>query len=310
MKSVPGKTLRIVYMGTPDFAVPALRRLIEEDYRVVAVITAPDKPRGRGQKLQVSPVKRVAQQHSIPVLQPANLKATEFVEELKSYKANLQVVVAFRMLPEVVWSMPAYGTFNLHASLLPQYRGAAPINWAIINGEQKTGLTTFFIRQEIDTGNIIKQVEEPIYREDTAGSLHDRLMIKGAGVVLDTVRVIEKGDYTLTVQEETGGLKKAPKIFREDCVIDWELPADVLHDFVRGLSPYPGARTELNGTAYKILRTSKSDRHVHGPPATVLSDGKTYLAIKAGDGALDVLELQQEGRKAMGVEEFLRGNRI
>jgi methionyl-tRNA formyltransferase len=233
------KPLRIIFMGTPEFAIPSLEILIKHNYQVVAVITAVDKPRGRGRKLAPSPVKEFALKHDIPVLQPRNLKDPEFVETLRSYQANLQVVVAFRMLPVVVWDMPEYGTFNLHASLLPQYRGAAPINWVLINGEKKTGLTTFFIRHDIDTGNIIFQEEEPVYPDDDAGSLHDRLMVRGAGLVLKTVRAIGEDNFSLTPQVNEPDLKPAPKIDREMCWIDWDQNQESIFNFVRGLSPYP-----------------------------------------------------------------------
>ncbi|HRG79892.1 MAG TPA: methionyl-tRNA formyltransferase, partial [Cyclobacteriaceae bacterium] len=232
-------TLRIIFMGTPEFAVPSLEILVQNKFNVVAVITAPDKPQGRGQKLTPSPVKECALKYNLPVLQPTNLKSPEFQEELKSYHANLQVVVAFRMLPEVVWSMPAIGTFNLHASLLPQYRGAAPINWAIINGEKETGVTTFFLKHEIDTGSIIFQDKETILETDDAGSLYERLMHKGANLVLKTVQAIEQGDYPSRPQSEAMEIKHAPKIFKETCEINWNQPSKKIIDFVRGLSPYP-----------------------------------------------------------------------
>src|SRR6478736_8938465 len=246
--------LRIVFMGTPEFAVPSLEILVENKFCVVTVITAPDKPQGRGQKLSYSPVKECALKHNIPVLQPTNLKSPEFQEELKSYHANLQIVVAFRMLPEVVWAMPALGTFNLHASLLPQYRGAAPINWAIINGEKETGATTFFLKHEIDTGSIIFQEKEPILDSDNVGSLYERLMIKGAGLVLKTVRAIEQGDYPSVVQPANIDIKHAPKIFKETCEINWNQSSEAVRNFVRGLSPYPGAWVTLNGKVFKILK--------------------------------------------------------
>jgi methionyl-tRNA formyltransferase len=297
-------------MGTPDFAVPSLEILLDQGYEVVAVITATDKPRGRGRQLSASPVKKVALARNIPVLQPTNLKAPSFLEELKSYEANLQVVVAFRMLPEVVWSLPEYGTFNLHASLLPQYRGAAPINWAIINGEKETGLTTFFIRHEIDTGNMIMQSREAIGETDTAGDLHDRLMVKGADLVLETVHAIEKNDYVLTAQPGDAELKKAPKIFKEDCRIVWNAGGTQVYNFIRGLSPYPGAWTILNDKTYKIFSVTPGERHAEGSPGTYRTDNKTYLSIKTKDSMLDVLELQSEGKKRMQIGEFLRGNKI
>jgi methionyl-tRNA formyltransferase len=296
-------------MGTPEFAVPGLEILIKNKFNVVAVITAPDKPKGRGQQLATSPVKNCAVKHNIPVLQPINLKAPEFIEELKSYNANLQIVVAFRMLPEMVWNMPKIGTFNLHASLLPQYRGAAPINWAIINGEKETGLTTFFLQHEIDTGKIIFQEKEPIHDNDTVGDLYLRLMNKGGELVLKTVKAIAKGEYPQIEQSEDGVLKTAPKIFRETCQIDWNQPTKRVYDFIRGLSPYPAAWTALGGKNLKIYRAviGKSFKKVAGEYDT---DGKTYLNFITADGSVSVTELQLEGKKRMGIEEFLRGNNL
>ncbi len=302
--------LRIIYMGTPEFAVPALERLVDAGYDIVAVVTAPDKPRGRGRKLMPPDVKKAALKHDIPVLQPARLKSPEFIEELRSYRANLQVVVAFRMLPEVVWSMPEYGTFNLHASLLPQYRGAAPINWAIINGEEETGVTTFFIRHEIDTGNIIFQEREPIYPDDDAGKLHDRLMIRGADLVLKTVRAIERDEYTLTPQNTSGTLKPAPKIFRDDCRINWDRPSEQVRNFVRGLSPFPAAWMKLDGKVVKIYRVQPRKDLKDLDPGRMKTDGKHFLAIGTADGAVDVLDLRMEGKKRMNIEDFLRGHKL
>jgi methionyl-tRNA formyltransferase len=250
--------LRIIFMGTPEFAVPCLEILVEQKFNVVAVITAPDKPQGRGQKLVPSPVKEAALKHNLPILQPSNLKSPAFIEELKSYQANLQIVVAFRMLPEVVWAMPKLGTFNLHASLLPQYRGAAPINWAIINGETETGVTTFFLKHEIDTGSIIFQEKEPIHESDTIGTLYERLMHKGAKLVLKTAKAIEVGDYPSLPQNTSEEIKHAPKIYKETCEINWNQSAKKVVDFVRGLSPYPGAWTVFNGKTYKIFLCEKS----------------------------------------------------
>jgi methionyl-tRNA formyltransferase len=305
-------------MGTPEFAVPSLEILIANKFNVVAVITAPDKPQGRGQKLVPSPVKECALKYNVPVLQPTNLKSPEFIEELKSFQANLQVVVAFRMLPETVWSMPELGTFNLHASLLPQYRGAAPINWAIINGEKETGATTFFLKHEIDTGSIIFQEKELILDSDDVGSLYDRLMKKGAQLVLKTVRAIEKGNYPSLVQSSDVEIKHAPKIFKETCEINWNQSGESVRNFVRGLSPYPSAWATLNGKMFKILKCGLST--VHRQPLTVDSrqqtvgevktDDKTYLYIKTSDGWVSIEELQPEGKKKMTIQEFLRGNKI
>lgn len=303
--------LRIIFMGTPEFAVPCLEILVAEKLNVVAVITAPDKPQGRGQKLVPSPVKEAALKHNLPILQPTNLKAPAFIEELKSYQANLQIVVAFRMLPEVVWAMPSLGTFNLHASLLPQYRGAAPINWAIINGETETGVTTFFLKHEIDTGSIIFQEKESIHESDTIGTLYERLMHKGAKLVLKTVKAIEAGDYPSLPQHSIEEIKHAPKIFKETCEINWNQSGKKVVDFVRGLSPYPGAWTALNGKLYKILRCEKSI--VDGNQTMVDVGHWTIdrgLKIKVIDGWVNVLEFQPEGKKRMLVEEFLRGNKI
>ena len=312
--------LRIIFMGTPEFAVPSLEILIEHKFNVVAVITAPDKPQGRGQKLIPSPVKGCALKYSVPVLQPTNLKSPEFLEELKSYQANLQVVVAFRMLPEVVWTMPAIGTFNLHASLLPQYRGAAPINWAIINGEKETGVTTFFLKHEIDTGSIIYQEKEPILDADNVGTLYERLMKKGAQLVLKTVRAIEAGEYPSIVQPTDIEIKHAPKIFKETCQINWNQTSEHVMNFVRGLSPYPAAWAVIENKTYKIFKVMKpsprpSDTLLpgergRGEGTIYTTDDKTYLYVKTSDGWISIEELQPEGKKKMTIQEFLRGNKI
>ncbi|MBS1558779.1 MAG: methionyl-tRNA formyltransferase [Bacteroidetes bacterium] len=298
-------------MGTPEFAVPSLEALIENKMDVAAVVTAPDKPQGRGQKLSASPVKECAVKHGLPVLQPTHLKAPEFIAELKSYHANLQIVVAFRMLPEVVWAMPSLGTFNLHASLLPQYRGAAPIHWAIINGEKETGVTTFFLKQEIDTGHIIFQEKETIYPDDDTGSLYNRLMMKGAKLVIKTVKAIEEGDYPSVPQKETTVVKPAPKIFKETGEINWHQPSEVIRNFVRGLSPYPAAWSNLNGKnfkIYKVMPVSHASSTING--GSLETDNKTFLHIKTQDGWVAILEFQPEGKKRMTVEEFFRGNKI
>ena len=298
-------------MGTPEFAVPSLQILVENGFNVVGVITAPDKPKGRGQKLATSPVKDYAVSQNIPVLQPTNLKNPEFIEELRSYKANLQIVVAFRMLPEVVWDMPEIGTFNLHGSLLPQYRGAAPINWAIMNGEKKTGVTTFFLKHEIDTGNIIFQEEEPIEEDDTVGDLYVRLMEKGAQLVLKTVQAVQTGVYPQLPQNEVQEIKHAPKIFKETCEIDWSKSSQEVYDFIRGLSPYPAAWTEINDTQFKIFKTEKLDMVKAGEqPGDYSTDNKTYLHIQTGGQALAITELQMQGKKRMKIEDFLRGNNL
>jgi len=307
--------LRIIFMGTPEFAVPSLRSLVESKSNVIAVITVPDKPSGRGQKETISPVKAYAVAQGIPVLQPEKLQNPAFLDELKSLNADLQVVVAFRMLPEVVWNMPQYGTFNLHGSLLPQYRGAAPINWAVINGETETGVTTFFIEKDIDTGKIIFQDTEPIHEDDDAGSVYERLMLKGANLVVKTVEAIEKGAYPQEDQQESAILKSAPKIFRETCEINWNQPAKQIHNFVRGLSPYPAAWTTLNGLSCKIFKTSVIENpealnEENTQPGEYVTDHKTCLYFKTQDLWLSVLVLQLEGKKRMEIGDFLRGAKI
>lgn len=305
------RNLRIVFMGTPEFAVASLKTLIENGYEIAGVITAPDKPKGRGQKLSPSPVKEYALSQNLTVLQPRNLKAPEFLEELRALHANLQVVVAFRMLPEAVWAMPEYGTFNLHASLLPNYRGAAPINWAIINGEKETGVTTFMIRKEIDTGAIIAIEKEPIHETDTAGSLHDRLMEKGAALVLKTVRMIEADEAATKEQDPALSTHPAPKITKEACRIDWNKPAVEVRNFIRGLSPYPGAWTIINGLVYKIYAAETDEESDHALSAgEFITDGKTYIKFKTKDRWLNITELQQQGKRKMDVKTFLRGNAL
>lgn len=302
--------LRIIFMGTPEFAVPSLEILIAHHFKIVAVITAPDKPQGRGQKIMHSPVKACALKNNIPVLQPPNLKDQAFINELRAFRANLQIVVAFRMLPEIVWAMPVLGTFNLHASLLPQYRGAAPINWTIINGEKETGVTTFFLKHAIDTGSIIFQEKEIIKEEDNAGTLHERLMEKGSQLVLQTVKAIASGNYPSHLQPENVPVKHAPKIFKETCAIHWDRPGTELRNFVRGLSPYPAAWTILNGKNFKIHKISVRQMVQAGEPGTFVSDNKSYLYVKTKDGWISVDELQPEGKKKMTIEEFFRGNKI
>lgn len=298
-------------MGTPEFAVPSLQILVENGFNVVAVITAPDRPKGRGQKLATTPVKDYAVAQNLPVLQPTNLKSPEFLEELKSYNANLQIVVAFRMLPVAVWDMPEIGTFNLHGSLLPQYRGAAPINWAIINGEKETGVTTFFLKHEIDTGNIIFQEKETIEEEDTVGDLYSRLMDKGAKLVLKTVKAIEANDYPQDPQNENQEIKHAPKIFKETCEIDWTKSSEEVYNFIRGLSPYPAAWTTLNGKKFKIFGAQKLDFTKAGDnPGDYETDGKSHLHIQTGGSAIAITQLQMEGKKRMDIKSFLIGNSL
>ncbi len=313
------KDLRIVYMGTPDFAVESLKKLVEGGYNVVGVITMPDKPMGRhGSVLQPSPVKQYAVSQGLRVLQPDKLKDEAFVEELRSLEADLQIVVAFRMLPEVVWNMPRLGTFNLHASLLPQYRGAAPINWAVINGDTETGITTFFLQHEIDTGEIIQQVRIPIADTDNVEVVHDKLMTLGGELVCETVDAILAGTVKPIPQEQLiqtdTELRPAPKIFKETCRIDWNKGVKPVYDFIRGLSPYPAAWTELclaDGTrqVLKIYETEKIfAEHVH-ETGTVITDMKSDLRIAVKNGYLRVLSLQLAGKKRMNVGDFLRGYR-
>ena len=301
--------LRIIFMGTPEFAVPSLELLIQNKKNIVAVITSEDKPQGRGQKLISSPVKEVALRNGIAVLQPSKLKDPEFIEHLKSFKADLQIVVAFRMLPEVIWAMPSRGTFNLHASLLPQYRGAAPINWAIINGEKETGATTFFLKQEIDTGEIIFQNKEAINEMDDAGSLYDRLKIKGAELVLKTVNAIETGTVNSYKQATALDLKIAPKIFKETCRVNWATPAEQVKNFVRGLSPYPSAWTEIGKRNFKIFKVELGSLDDKTESGSVRIIDKS-LEVKCEDRWLIISELQQEGKKRMVTQEYLRGNEL
>lgn len=306
------KNIRIVFMGTPDFAVASLDILVRNGYNVVGVITAPDKPAGRGLQLQQSAVKQYAVSKGIHVLQPEKLKNPAFLEELQALKADLQVVVAFRMLPEVVWNMPPLGTINVHASLLPNYRGAAPINWAIINGEKQSGVTTFKLQHEIDTGDILFSQSVDIRDDETAGELHDDLMATGAGLLLKTVQALASGNAKETPQAhiKAEDIKHAPKIFKEDCQIKWEQPVEQVYNLVRGLSPYPAAWTTLNGKGLKIFKATREHAKPSVAPGEVISDNKTYLKIAAADGYLSLLEIQLEGKKRMDIEAFLRGNKI
>lgn len=309
-KKTDALPLNIIFMGTPEFAVESLRILVENGKHIVAVITAPDKPQGRGRKLAASAVKEYAISAGLPVLQPSNLKSPEFLDILSSYKADLQVVVAFRMLPEAVWNMPRLGTFNLHASLLPQYRGAAPIHWAIIHGEKKTGVTTFFLQHEIDTGKIIFQEEEEIKPDDTVGDLYERLMQKGARLVLKTVAAVENGSYPQEVQKEDRELIPAPKIFRETCEINWHQKVSKVHDFVRGLSPFPGAWTKIGEATVKILKAHPSKKTASPGVGEWKSDQETFLHFGTEDGVLVIDELQWEGKKRMKIIDFFRGNTL
>lgn len=300
-------------MGTPDFAVASLAALINENHKVVAVVTAPDRPAGRGQKLRKSAVKEYAESQNIPVLQPEKLRDPNFLEELRSFKADLQIVVAFRMLPEVVWDMPKLGTINVHASLLPQYRGAAPINHAIINGETETGVTTFLLNHEIDTGHILLNKKIEISQEDDAGTLHDKLMQLGADLLIETVKGISQNKLKPQPQEnliKENNLKHAPKIFREDCKIDWNKNTGNVYNQIRGLSPYPGAFSILEDKNLKIFKTRPVLEKHDKAPGTLYSDGKSYLKVATLDGFIDILELQLQGKKRMETTEFLRGNTL
>ncbi len=302
--------MRVVFMGTPEFAVPSLQILVEHGINVVGVLTAPDKPKGRGKKLAMSPVKEYALSQNLNILQPTNLKDENFQNELSNLRADLQVVVAFRMLPEAVWNMPPKGTFNLHASLLPQYRGAAPIHWAVINGEEETGVTTFFLKHEIDTGSIIFQEKEPISPTDTTGAVYERLMHKGAKLVLKTVNAVEEGNYPQIPQEESGNLKPAPKIFKETCEVDWNNSAENIRNFVRGLNPFPTAWTKINDKQVKLFDVSLVEKPSTKEPGAMETDGKSFLHFHTGDHRISVDVLQWEGKKKMGIQEFLRGNTL
>jgi len=320
--------LRIVFMGTPEFAVASLDALVKAGYNIVGVITAPDKPAGRGMQLQQSAVKKYAVEHNLNVLQPEKLKNPEFLEVLKSLNADLQIVVAFRMLPEVVWNMPRMGSVNLHGSLLPQYRGAAPINWAVINGEKETGVTTFKLKHEIDTGDTLLQESFPIGENDTAGEVHDRMKEIGAQVLVKTVKGLADGSLKEKPQLAIGNeqlaidntrvshspltthhspLRHAPKIFTETCKIDFTKTTEEVHNLIRGLSPFPGAFTELNGKMLKIYRSEKETTPVIITPGFHETDAKTFLKFACADGYIHVKELQLEGKKKMNVEDFIRG---
>lgn len=298
-------------MGTPEFAVPMLETLVNSTHEVVGVITAPDKPAGRGMQLVESDVKQFAKTKNLHILQPEKLKNEGFLAELRALNADLFVVVAFRMLPEVVWNMPGMGTINLHASLLPQYRGAAPINWAIINGEKETGVSTFFIQHEIDTGKIIYQEKIAIREDENVGELYAELMQLGAGVLRKTVDAIANGNYPQIPQDHITDIKHAPKIFKETCRIDFGQSADYVYNFIRGLSPYPAAFTMLNGKVFKIYKAAKrSLPAVINTTTGYETDGKTFLLFYCNGGAIEVKECQLEGKKKMSIEEFLRGNKL
>lgn len=313
--------MRIIYFGTPEFASSQLEAIISAGYEVVAVVTAPDKPAGRGKKIQSSDVKMTALKYDLPILQPISLKSADFIEELSSYKADLFIVVAFRMLPEAVWSMPPMGTFNLHASLLPQYRGAAPINHALINGEKETGLTSFLLDKEIDTGAILLQKKLEITDDETAGTLHDKLMLLGNEVVVDTIKIIEEGrvnaeSQEMIIQRDNLVLKPAPKIFKEDCKIDWSDDAVSIRNFIRGLSPYPAAHTKIvsennDVIELKIFDVSIEEKvHVDNNLYQLITDGKTYLKVILKDCYVSIKVIQQAGKKQMPISDFLRGARL
>jgi methionyl-tRNA formyltransferase len=322
--------ISLVFMGTPEFAVASLDALVKAGCNIVGVVTAPDKPAGRGLKINESAVKKCAVKHGLKVLQPEKLKSEEFLSELRSLNADLQVVVAFRMLPEVVWNMPPKGTINLHASLLPQYRGAAPINWAIINGEKETGVTTFKLQHEIDTGNVLLQEKIEIGEDETAGELHDRMKEVGARLLADTIRGIVEGtlqetpqssivnressieasELPLTIHDSRFTIKHAPKITTQTCQIDWQKSADEIHNLIRGLSPYPAAFTELGDKTLKIFRSEKEHAPPTSRPGRWETDRKTYLKFACRDGYIHVKDVQLEGKKGMNVEDFLRGYRF
>ena len=316
------KALKIIFMGTPDFATASLKALVETGCNVVGVITAPDKPAGRGLKLHESEVKKYAVEKKIKILQPEKLKDQRFIDELKALNADVQVVVAFRMLPEAVWTMPLMGTINLHASLLPQYRGAAPINWAIINGEKETGVTTFKLKHEIDTGDILMQEKIAIGENETAGELHDRMKEIGARLLVKTIKGLANGelkeisqnniqsDFANASADKHSSLKHAPKIFKETCRIDWNKSVTEIHNLVRGLSPHPAAFTELQGKTLKVYRSEKDLNTPSLSPGNFETDKKSFLKFACADGYIHVKELQLEGKKKMAIEEFLRGYRF
>ncbi len=328
MTNIINNKPRIIFMGTPEFAVASLDALVQAGCNIISVITAPDKPAGRGMKLTESAVKKYAVEHQLPVLQPVKLKDPAFLETLKGLQADLQIVVAFRMLPEVVWNMPPMGTINLHGSLLPQYRGAAPINWAVINGEKETGVTTFKLQHEIDTGNILLQESFPIGDDETAGEVHDRMKEIGAKLLVKTVAGLTNGSLQEIPQQslaqapvtgrqvpetvpptsnETLHLKHAPKIFTETCKINWNQPIAAIYNLIRGLSPYPAAFTTLNDKNLKIYKAKKENNPSPKNPGSIETDNKTYLKFAGADGYIQITELQLEGKKKMTVEEFLRG---
>ncbi len=313
-----GTDLRIIFMGTPDFAVETLRLLVENKYNIVGVITAPDRPAGRGKKISESAVKKYAQKNNLPILQPTNLKDEKFIDKLRLLKADLQIVVAFRMLPKIVWNMPKLGTFNLHASLLPNYRGAAPLNWAIINNEKTTGVTTFLLDEKIDTGKILLQERIEIHSNDTVGDIHDKLMAIGAKLVIKTVDILATGNYKAIDQADLineKDIKHAPKIFKDDCKINWNKKAEDIRNLIRGLSPYPAAWCHLvamdkdeQTTLFKVFNTKIIDTQQTGNAGDIITDGETFLRVICGDNKLlELTDVQLAGKKRMNVKDFLRG---
>ncbi|MCL4130568.1 UNVERIFIED_CONTAM: hypothetical protein GTU68_027415 [Idotea baltica] len=302
--------MKIIFMGTPDFAVASLQKLVEAGKNVVAVITAMDKPAGRGKKLKASAVKEYAISQDIDVLQPKNLKHPDFIENLRTYQADVQIVVAFRMLPAVVFEMPPLGTINLHGSLLPDYRGAAPINWAVINGEKETGVTTFFIQQQIDTGKIIFQESILVGPDDNVGLVHDKLMSLGAGLVLKTIEALESGEVPQIAQDDSKAIHAAPKIYKDDCKVDWSKNARKVHDFIRGLSPYPSAFTFIGENRIKLFESQITNEMVAANDPFLLTDNKTYLKLACKDYYIEILELQAAGKRKTKTKDFLSGNQL
>ncbi len=300
--------MRIIFMGTPEFAIPSLRILIEHSYEIAAVVTTPDKPRGRGQHVSFTPIKEFALQHQLPILQPDSLRDQKFINEIHALNSDLIVIVAFRILPKEIFTIPKYGSFNLHASLLPKYRGAAPINWAIINGETETGVTTFFLQEKVDTGSIILQARVEIDSDENAGELYKKLSDAGADIVVQTVRLIELGKAQPRMQDDSLATP-APKIFKDDCRIEWNKPARQIHNFIRGLSPYPSSWTVHSGKIIKIHRSNILESSINLPGEVILRTNNA-LHIGTSEGAISILEIQQEGKKKLGVEEFLRGYSI
>jgi methionyl-tRNA formyltransferase len=306
---------RIVFMGTPEFAVASLKKLYEAGYNIVGVVTAPDKPAGRGLQLSESAVKKYARENNLHILQPEKLKDPGFLAQLQGLRADVQVVVAFRMLPEVVWNMPPMGTINLHGSLLPQYRGAAPINWAIINGEKETGVTTFKLKHDIDTGNILLQKKIAITESDTAGSLHDKMMETGADLLLETISELYQGKLKETEQDKltvsnAATLHHAPKIFTETCEINWNKSSNEIYNLIRGLAPYPAAFTHLQGKKLKIFQAEKESWNDMNDPGKIFTDQRSFLKFSTNDGFISLKEIQMEGKKKMAVADFLRGWRF